>query len=397
MISKALDSLRRPANIAVVVLLAIVATGLYCAVNVLWKGLGITNLTDSNPWGLWISLDLSSIALSAGAFTFATVVYIAKVKRYIPLARTAVFIGLTGYTMAVLALMLDLGRPQRFWRALVHWNIHSPLWEVTMCITLYLIVLVIETAPLLARWSWLANRLPRVASLLKSLHKGAPVLAWLGLLLSLMHQASLGATYGVLKARPIWFRPGMAVIFTASAAVAGPALTILVADIASRLSRFARSSQQLIEDASRWVGLGLLAYLYLRLWDTLSMFYNYLPGRSEGLSLLTSGHLSFNFLVLEIGLGIIVPIIILLRANWRSMPLVRSLALLMVVVGVVASRWNFNAVGQMVQMDSRNALVLGYSHYTPALIEIGAAAGIVAFGGLALMFGVRHLRIVDQS
>ena len=93
---------------------------------VFWKGLGITNLTDLVPWGLWITIDLSSIALGAGAFSLCAAVYLIGLKRYEPIARTATFVGLIGYTMAMLALILDIGRPDRFWQAIGLLESHTP-------------------------------------------------------------------------------------------------------------------------------------------------------------------------------------------------------------------------------------------------------------------------------
>ncbi len=113
-----------------------VAAGLYILVN----GLSATNLTDLVPWGLWIAIDLSSIAIAGGAFFLCAGVYLLGLKKYEPVARTATFVGLAGYTMAMFALMLDIGRPDRFWHALIYWNKHSLLWEVTMCVMLYLTV-----------------------------------------------------------------------------------------------------------------------------------------------------------------------------------------------------------------------------------------------------------------
>src|SRR3990172_8025708 len=107
--------------------------GLVAGIQVFWKGLGITNLTDLVPWGLWITIDLSSIALGAGAFSLCAAVYLFGLKRYQPIARTATFVGLIGYTMAMLALILDIGRPDPFWHALLYLNEHSLMWEVTMC------------------------------------------------------------------------------------------------------------------------------------------------------------------------------------------------------------------------------------------------------------------------
>jgi Ni/Fe-hydrogenase subunit HybB-like protein len=131
----------------------LITVGLASGILVFWKGLSITNLTDLVPWGLWITIDLSSIALSAGAFSMAAAVYLIGLKRYQPIARTATFIGLIGYTMALLSLVLDIGRPDRFWHALVYWNKHSLLWEDHVR-NAYLIVLVFECLPTFASRGW---------------------------------------------------------------------------------------------------------------------------------------------------------------------------------------------------------------------------------------------------
>src|SRR4030042_792272 len=191
-----------------VLLLAALVAG----VLVFWQGLWITNLTDRVPWGLWITIDLSSIAVRPGAFSLCAVVYLLGLKRYQPLARTATFVGLIGYTMAMLSLLLDIGRPDRFWHALVYWNGHSLLWEVTMCVMLYLAVLILESMPIFARLDWLKKRFPGIAAGMSRVHHYAPYLAIAGLALSSLHQSSLGGVYGVLKARPVWYKPEMTVL-----------------------------------------------------------------------------------------------------------------------------------------------------------------------------------------
>ncbi len=90
-------------------------------------------------------------------------VYLLGLKRYQPVARTATFIGLIGYTMAVLTLLLDIGRPDRFWHSMIYWNEHSLLWEVTMCVTLYLGVLTLEALPIFAGFEWLRSHWPKLA------------------------------------------------------------------------------------------------------------------------------------------------------------------------------------------------------------------------------------------
>ena len=208
---KSLSIIRQPISWWILFLMAVIATGLVGAGIVLYKGLVVTNLTDLVPWGLWIGIDLSSIALSAGAFLLSAAVYLLGIKKLQPVARTAVFVGLIGYSMACLCLLMDIGRPDRFWHGFVFWNIHSPLWEVTMCVGLYFTVLALEVIPIVGESEPFQARWPNLGDRLKGIHKFAPFLALAGLSFSMLHQSSLGATYGVLKARPFWYKPSLAV------------------------------------------------------------------------------------------------------------------------------------------------------------------------------------------
>lgn len=387
-----------PIHIWMFALSGLMAAGAVAGLMVLAKGLALTNLSDIVPWGLWISIDLTAIALSAGAFTLCAAVYLLGLKQYEPMARTATYIGLIGYSMAMLMLFLDIGRPDRFWHAFVYWNTHSVLWEVTMCVGLYMIVLMLETAPIIGRSDFLQQRWPKLAGRLKSIHHFAPYLAIAGLFLSLLHQSSLGATYGVLKARPLWYRPGLSILFIVSAAAGGISLTALASMLSARLSKRIKVKDELIERLAFVVGWIMLGYLYFRFWDTFSMTYTYEPGRTEGLSLLTQGPLAFNFWVGEIILGAVIPIVLLLNGKTRRHPEVRMLALALVVGGVAAYRWDTNLAGQLVVMTYLpHSIQTLFTRYTPSLIEFMAGAGVVAYGLMAFTIGVRYLRVVDHT
>src|ERR1041385_7161197 len=279
--------------------------GLYAGILVFWKGLSITHLTDLVPWGLWITIDLSSIALAAGAVILFSGVYLFGLKRYQPIARTATFVGLIGYTMAMLALILDIGRPDKFWHALIYWNEHSLLWEVTMCVMLYLTVLIFESMPIFANFEWLRKRFPKLAHMMEGAHQYAPILAIIGIGLSSLHQSSLGATYGVIKARPFWFKPEMSVLFMFSAIVGGISLTLFASMLASLLTNKAKINDALIERVAQFVGYLLIGYFYFRAWDALATTYTYDPGRTEGLQFLTKGPFAFNFWIVEMLFGMI--------------------------------------------------------------------------------------------
>jgi Ni/Fe-hydrogenase subunit HybB-like protein len=379
-------------------LLIVMVLGVIGGVYVMRQGLQVTNLTDLVPWGLWITLDLSSIAMSAGAFSLCAVVYLVGIKRFQPVARTATYIGLIGYTMAVLCLLLDIGRPDRFWHALVYWNPHSVLWEVTICVTLYLCVLALETLPILSRSDWMQHHLPRVARYFGNVHHIAPILAVIGLGLSMLHQSSLGATYGVLKARPFRYRPDLSVLFILSAVAGGISLTILASMVASTFSRRARVNDSLLDTLAFVVGWMLIGYLYFRFWDSFAMTYTYTPGRTEGLGLVTQGPLSFNFWVGEILLGAVIPIFILLKKSLRRNPVLRMLALLLVVGGIVAYRWDTNLAGQMVLLTYLpQEISARYTEYFPSAIEFITGAGIVAYGLFVFTIGVRYFKVVDHT
>ena len=381
------------AGLPLLILAGLVAGGI-----VLIQGLGITNLTDLVPWGLWITIDLSAIALSAGAFSLCAAVYLLGLKQYEPVARTATFIGIIGYSMAMMCLLMDIGRPDRFWHGFVFWNTHSVLWEVTMCVGLYFSVLALETLPIIGGTKWMQSAFPWLSNRLNSVHRIAPVLAILGLTFSLLHQSSLGATYGVIQAKPVWYRPSLAILFIISAVIGGISLTILASMLAARTSPRANVNDELLEKLARIIGWSLIGYLYFRFWDMFAQTYNHQPGRFEGLEVLTKGSLAFNFWIGEIILGIIIPSILLLNSRFRNNPILRMIALALVAGGVVAYRWDTNLVGQMIVLTYLpQEIAARYTSYFPSLIEIIAGAGVVAYGLFAFTIGVRYFNVVDHK
>ncbi len=376
----------------------IMTAGIIGGLFVFTKGLVVTNLTDLIPWGLWITIDLSSIALSAGAFSLCAAVYLIGLKQYQPVAKTATFIGITGYSMAMLCLLVDIGRPDRFWHGFVFWNVHSVMWEVTMCVGLYFGVLALETLPIVAEFNWLNERWPGIAEKMKRIHHLAPYLAIAGLFLSMLHQSSLGAVYGVLKSRPLWYSPSLSVLFMYSAIVGGISLTILISMLSARLSISANVNDELLDKLTSVIGWALVGYIYFRFWYSFSMTYTYEPGRTEGLELLTRGPLAINFWFGEIILGAIVPMVVFLKPKWRANPALRMLALAFVVGGLVAYRWDVNLSGQLIVMPYlSSAPTTLYASYVPSFIEIIVGCGVIAYGMMAITLGVQFLRVVDHG
>jgi menaquinone reductase, integral membrane subunit len=371
--------------------------GLMAGILVFINGLSITGLSDRVPWGVWITIDLSAIGLGAGAFLLSAAVYLLGLKRYEPVARLAVFVGLLGYTSALLTLLLDIGRPDRFWHGWVYWNTHSVMWEIIMCISLYSGVLTVEFAtivaehPFFARWPW-------VGKLAHQAHKLMPVLAVVGAVLSLLHQSSLGATYGVLKARPVWYKPTMPLMFIAQAIATSPALVVALSLIVSKLRGRELINKKLLWSVATFSGFALLIYVYMRFWDYLAMDYSYLPVRAESMSLLTEGALAPYFWIGEVLLGALIPLLLLFHQRLRKSDTALIAAGLLMAVALIVNRWNTNMVGQLVPTAYTASVLPKISiSYVPTWVEWATAGGVLGYWLMAFTLGVRFLPIFKSD
>jgi len=374
--------------------------GLVSAEEVFRKGLVITNMTNNVPWGLWITIDLSSIALGAGAFTLSAIVYLFGLKRFQSIIRLAVYVGFIGYTCALLTLVMDIGRPDRFWHPWVYWNIHSVLWEITMCITIYLAIMVLEFGPVLFemkffdRWPWLRT----IASFM---HKGAPLLALLGLMISLLHQSSLGATYGIIKARPIWFKPSMPIMFILSAVAAGPAMTMAIALITEWITGKRLVHHDILRTIARFSGLAILVYGYIKFWDlAATTYYGRTPDVSSAINILNQQTpYNFAFWVGEVLLGIVIPAVLFLSPRFNRNPAGLVLGAVCVFIGIVVHRWNITVGGLFVPLSYSPGTIykLPTGNYQPALVEWGIAIGIIGYALMMLTLGIRFLPLFGRK
>lgn len=373
--------------------------GLAGMAQVLLKGLQVTDLSNQVPWGLWITLDLSAIALGAGAFIFSAAVYLFRIKKLEPLARPAVFIGFLGYTSAMLALAMDIGRPDRFWHPVVYWNVHSVLWEITWCVLLYSLVLAMEVIAV-AGDSKLGRRWPWLHKLGRWMHRLTPILAVIGMVLSLLHQSSLGATYGVLSGRAIWFKPSLPVMFIISAVAGGMALTMLASMIVGQIRHQQYIPLETCRATTRIIGFITLGYLYIKIWDwAATSYYSNSPGTAGILSRLnaTTPYTS-TFWGVEILLGGVVPAIILLTPNLCKRRGLVMFALSLIVASVVLNRWNITLSG-LVAPPAWSPGVLGNvlaASYFPTVVEISVGLGILAYALLGFTLGVRYLDIYPR-
>jgi molybdopterin-containing oxidoreductase family membrane subunit len=253
---------------------ALLALGVYAVYLCFAVGLNQTNMDNRFAFGLWIYLDLTVIALGAGAFFTGFLLYILKKKELKAVINSAVVIGFICYSGAVGILMVDVGQPLRAWFTFWHPNVHSMLTEVTFCLTLYLSVLAIEYAPLVLK-NRRVKEVPGALVLEHQLHKVMVVFAGIGTLLSFFHQGSLGGLYGVLRGNPFAFRTHIGIwpttffLFILSAAAVGPSFVLLTTWLVGKVSKKRLVSPEVFQTLAKISGSLLLVYVVLKGIDSL--------------------------------------------------------------------------------------------------------------------------------
>ena len=197
----------------------------------LFKGLGaVTNLNDRFPWGLWIGIDvLGGVAMAAGGFIIAGAVYILNMKKYRPIVRASILNAFFGYLLAATAITLDIGLPWNIWHPIFMWQIHSIMWVVAIHVVLYTTTLATESSPMFFE----KFGMEKAAGFI---HKIIVPVVLFGVLLSTLHQSSLGSLYLIVpdKMYPLWYSAYMPVFFYASAIAAGCAMIIFESFLSSR-------------------------------------------------------------------------------------------------------------------------------------------------------------------
>ena len=347
--------------------------GLVGAYQVFAYGLQVTGLSNQVPWGLWISIDLSAIALGGSAFTFGVLVYLFKIKRMEIVGKLSVVLGFLGYSTAGMVLLFDLGQPLRFWHPIVFWQPHSLLWEITMCVVLYLTVLMAEllpivlehpvfsTHPLLDRFPILRKTSNALIWLAHRLHGWAPAFALIGMTLSLLHQASLGATYSVLSGRGLWFNQSAPVQFVLSAMGGGTSLLFFLSVVVFRIMRPGLVKDEVLYEVARIGGAIVLLCIYMRVWDwAVTNYYSFdieVALQTEMLNSVTP--YSTSFWVGQVLFALIPGLILIMAKRIRNFRILMLAAILPAFCTVLV-RWNYNFSGLIASIT--------YDPYTPTVV-----------------------------
>ncbi|MGB7439148.1 MAG: Ni/Fe-hydrogenase cytochrome b subunit [Candidatus Acidiferrum sp.] len=358
-----------------VVLAILLVAGAYATVLRFFRGLGAsTNLTDAFPWGIWIGFDvMCGVMLAAGGFTLTAAVYIFNLKKFKPIVRPTVLTAFLGYQLVVVALLFDLGRSYRIWHPLVMWNPHSVMFEVAWCVMLYSIVLSLEFGGVLFERFKLFHLLRIQKMLLIPL-----VIA--GVLLSTLHQSSLGSLYLIVpnKLYPFWYSPILPILFFISAICVGLAMTIFESSMSAK--HFGKQLElPLIQSLGRTLLVMLCIYAVVRFEDLL---------HRGALPLLSKPGTERTLFIVEILLVAVAPISLLLVRKVRESAGGLYLAAVLCLLGFVTNRLNVAITG----MEAASG-----HHYFPKWTEMAVTLAIIASGFFVFAICVKYLPIFSHE
>ena len=338
-------------------------------------GLGImTALSDSTPWGMWIGFDvLGGVAMAAGGFVIAATVYIFGRERYHGIVRPAILTAFLGYLAVIFGLMVDLGRPWNLWRPMLHWNLHSPLFEVAMCVILYTTVLAFEFAPVvLERFRW-------AAPITRLLRRVTLPLVILGIALSTLHQSSLGTLFLLSGARmhPLWFSPTLPLLFLVSAVGLGLGMVTVESLVSSWLYR-REAEWDVLRGLTRVATVVLVTYFVLRVGD--------LVWRGEIARAFDGSWFAALFWV-EMTLSTIAPVALFLQSGRGNGRWATAWGAFLMLSGFVLHRADVGGISH---------IAITGQVYVPAPTEVAVSLGIISGLGLIFLFFVENLKVWEE-
>jgi Ni/Fe-hydrogenase subunit HybB-like protein len=357
------------------VFLFIMAAGVYSTWVRFRHGLGAsTNLSDQFPWGLWIGFDvMCGVMLAAGGFTLTAAVEILNIKRWHSILRPTILTAFMGYLLVCAALMYDLGLPWNIWHPLIMRNPHSVMFEVAYCVMLYTTVLALEFSPIVFErlgWTWA----------LKAVRSVMIVFVILGVILSTLHQSSLGTLYMIMpnKLHPFWYSPLLPVFFYISAIAVGVAMIIFESSMSSKY--FHRELElPILRDLGRVLYIVLVIYGILKFED----FYH-----RGVLGQIFHSSYEQRFFLLEIFLSVIIPLSLLSFKKVRDSAQGLYFAAVICLLGFVTNRLNVAITGVESAVGGR---------YTPKWTEVVITAMFVALGFAIFAVTARYLPIFPEE
>ncbi len=372
------------------VLGALTAVGVAAWIYQLAGGLGVTGMSNGTSWGLYITMFMFFVGLSAGGLIVASSASVFHVAQYKKVALPAVILSTVCICCAGMFVLIDLGGIQRVWRIVTGPNPTSPLfWDICV-ITLYLVINIVYLV-------FMTSKKPGAQG-------KVAVVSRFALPVAILVHSVTAWIFGLEMAKEGWYSAIMAPLFVVSAMDSGLALLILSLLGLDKAGWF-KTDRKLLSNLAGLLATCVAIDGFMVGCEVLTMAY---PGAAgaETLAIMATGATA-PFFWFEIVAGVLVPFCILVFARNRARMGLVALASALVVAGVLCKRvWllltsfaEFNVAGAPGVISGSSAargaagadVWAVASSYMPTWVEFVVVVGVVSLGALAFMVLCRKL------
>lgn len=380
------------------------------------EGLITSNLSNIVPWGLWVSLYIFFIGLSAGSFLISTLVYVFEIKKYERAGRLAVYQAFICLCIGLFFVLLDLGHPERFYQVFLTPNTSSILTYEIFAYLFYIVILVAELYFLMRkdlasissdkpdimgafyRCCTLGYRDASNESLTKDM-KIVKILAIIGLPVAIIVHGGTGAIFSVVKARPYWYTALFPIVFIISALVSGGGALTFVTGFLSRQKDIGHKN--MVKSLARLTAGILCIDLVLMGIEVLVGLYGQIPDHLVTYNLIMKGPFWWVFWFMQLLIGVAIPLPLIFN-KWTGNSLKwLGISGALIVFGIVGVRLN------IIIPPLINPLLPGLTdayhstrniaYYFPSLNECLTSMGVIALGIWGFLFGYKLLPLEEHK
>ena len=377
------------AKAAMGVLGTLTIAGVAAWIYQLANGLGVTGMSNGTSWGLYITMFMFLVGLSAGGLIISSAPRVFGVEGFGGISKIAVWTSICCTVLAIGFVVVDLGQPLRLWELFAYSNLGSPLmWDIIVLGT-YLILSIV--------YLWATLRFEGGKGSATSLR----VISAIALVCAILVHSVTAWIFGLQQGREMWHTALLGPWFVSSALVCGVAL-VLVVVIALRKAGYLELDQSFVVKMAKLLGVFVCVDLYFFACDLLTEGF---PGGHgvEVVSMLTTGPLAPFFWIEVVGCALTA--IVCFTPKLRTNPLIVAAGLL-AIVGIFCKRVQLLVGGfQLPNLDYAGPVspytVTGWESgmtaayqgmvYFPTPLEFGVTLGVIGLGALLLLVGLKYL------
>lgn len=392
-------------------LLFICAIGLFAYYRQLSKGLVVTAMRDYASWGIYISNFVFFVAISLVGSLITAVLRLSDVHWSTPLTRIAEIIAVSAITFASIIIIVDMGRPDRFYNLFLHGRLQSPIvWDVIVITTYFFVSLLLLYFPMLPDLAILMKfkektgaGLNKIYSFLGAFWKNTPVQIHISeKAINLLSVTIIPVAFAIHTVtswlfattyRPGWDSTNFGAYFISGAFLVGAGGVVVAMFVfrkAYHLEKYITDSH--FDKMGKVLVLLALLYLYFNVNEFLVPAFKMKKPEEEHLLGLFTGEFAPVFWF-AITTAMIIPILILLFKKGRK-PLPAFVAGCLVVIGSWFKRYLIVTPTLLHPFLPMQDVPASYRHYFPSWEEWAIAIGSLAGALLIITLFARIFPII---